>query len=70
MCLFFSDKNIVLFEKGSKQIKGPHHYEGQASSTRKKSLSHFSSKLQTPNTINTMVISAYSDRTAASPTPQ
>jgi hypothetical protein len=42
MCLFFSDKSIVLFEfltigeKRSKQIKGPHHYQGHASSTRKK----------------------------------
>jgi hypothetical protein len=41
MRLFFSDKSIVLFEfltvgeKRSKQIKGPHHYQGHASSTRK-----------------------------------
>jgi hypothetical protein len=38
----FSDKSIVLFEflivgeKRSKQIKIPHHYQGQAIGTRKK----------------------------------
>ena len=42
MCLFFLDKSIVLFElfeslvKGHRQIKGPHYYQGQASSGRKK----------------------------------
>jgi len=50
MGLFFSDKSIVLFEfltvgeKRSKQIKGPHHYKGHTSSTRKKSLSHLPSQ--------------------------
>ena len=41
MHLFPSEKSIVLFElfeslvRGSKQIKGPHHYQGQAKGTRK-----------------------------------
>jgi hypothetical protein len=51
MCLFFSDKSIVLFEfltvgeKRSKQIKGKHHYQGPASSTRK-NLYHISNSEQ------------------------
>jgi hypothetical protein len=49
MCLFFSDNSIVLFEflivgeKRSKQIKGPHYYQGQANST-KKYLTHLPSQ--------------------------
>jgi hypothetical protein len=63
MCLFFSDKSIVLFEcwtvgeKRSKQIKGPHHYQGHASST-KKSLSHLPSQ-----TISDVGISAVQPQT-------
>ena len=35
---------LIVGEKRSKQSKGPHHYQGHASSTRKKSLSHLSSQ--------------------------
>ena len=55
MHLFFSvsGKSIVLFKlydrwrKEAKQIKGPHHYQGQASSTRK-NLYHICHHKQSP----------------------
>jgi hypothetical protein len=52
MCLFFSDKSIVLFEfltvgeKRSKKIKGPHHYQGHESGT--KNLYHICHHKQSP----------------------